>query len=83
MKLFVYSVIMLKLTMVPCYSLPWYHFIAYFGTFYARLNTYVSRSKHFIYMPQISKEYRLLNFCCVPTTSATSSKAFSLFLLQP
>ncbi len=29
----------------------------------------------------ISKEYRLLKFCCVPATSATSSKAFSFFLL--
>ncbi len=30
----------------------------------------------------MSKKYRLLKLCCVPTTSTTSSKAFSLFLLQ-
>ncbi len=34
-------------------------------------------------IPQISKEYRLLKFCSVPATSATSSKAFSFFLVQP
>ncbi len=33
--------------------------------------------------PQISKEYRLFKFCCVPATSTTSSEAFSLFLLRP
>ncbi len=32
-----------------------------------------------LYKPQISKEYRLLKVCCVPATSATTSKAFSLF----
>ncbi len=35
------------------------------------------------YSSQLSKEYRLLKFCCMPTTSSTTSKAFSLFLLQP
>ncbi len=29
------------------------------------------------------KNNRLLNFCCAPATSATSSKAFSVFLLRP
>ncbi len=32
--------------------------------------------------PLISKENRLLKFYCVPATSATSSKAFSFFLLR-
>ncbi len=36
-----------------------------------------------IFFPQISKEYRLLKFCCVPTTSVTSSKPFPPFLLWP
>ncbi len=35
------------------------------------------------YQSQISKEYRLLKFCYVPSTSATSSKAFLAFLKWP
>ncbi len=36
-----------------------------------------------LYKPQISKEYRLFKVCCVPATSSTTSKAFSLFLQRP